>query len=78
MITAYPDVIIENLTPDSQFIVVACDGIWDCMTNQEICDFIGSRLNKDPNYKLSKIIEEIFDKIIAPEIGAGKKFHLIF
>jgi len=58
MITANPDVVTENLTPDVNFIVIACDGVWDCMTNQEICDFITERIKK--NMKLTKIIEEIF------------------
>lgn len=71
MITAYPDVVVENLTSDCDFIVVACDGIWDCMTNQEICDFINERLTKDPNIALSKIVEEIFDTIVAPDIYTG-------
>ena len=28
MITADPDVIIENICPDDDFFVLACDGIW--------------------------------------------------
>jgi serine/threonine protein phosphatase PrpC len=72
MITAFPDVIAENLTNDCNFIVLACDGVWDCMTNQEVCDFVIERLKKDPKIKLSKIIEEIFDKILAPDIYTGK------
>jgi protein phosphatase 1G len=71
MITAFPDVVNTELANDVSFIVLACDGVWDCMTNQEICDFINERLNKDPNTKLSKIIEEIFDKILAPDIYTG-------
>ena len=71
MITAFPDVVVENLTNDINFIVIACDGIWDCMTNQECCDFISQRLKKDPKIKLSKIIEEMFDTIIASDIYSG-------
>ncbi len=70
MITANPDVVVEPLQ-DIDFIVLACDGVWDCMTNQEICDFINERLKKDSKIKLSKIIEDIFDKIIAPDIYTG-------
>jgi protein phosphatase 1G len=76
MITANPDIMVEPLTNDTSFIVLACDGIWDCMTNQEICDFISERLQKDPKQKLSKIIEEIMDKILAPDIYTGI-FYLI-
>jgi len=71
MITAYPDVVVESLTSDINFIVLACDGIWDCMTNQEVCDFITERLKKDSKQKLSKIIEELMDKIVAPDIYTG-------
>jgi protein phosphatase 2C family protein 2/3 len=33
IVSAYPDVSIEKLAPECEFIVVACDGIWDCMTS---------------------------------------------
>lgn len=78
MITANPDLVIESVTPDCNFIVIACDGIWDCMTNQEICDFINERLKKKPNYKLSKIIEEIFDKILATDIYNGNIHNIYY
>ena len=77
MITAYPEVKIENITNDINFIVMACDGIWDCLTNQECCDFILERLKKDSRCKLSKIIEEMFDTIIASDIYTGK-FYFYF
>ncbi len=78
MITAYPDVVVENLTNDINFIVIACDGIWDCLTNQECCDFIIERLRKDPKMKLSKIVEEMFDTIVASDIYTGiYLIHLI-
>ncbi len=74
MITANPEVLVESFSHDLNFIILACDGIWDCMTNQEICDFVSERLRKDPKQKLSKIVEEIMDKIIAPDIYTGKKY----
>lgn len=76
MITAYPDVVVDNLTSECSFIVIACDGIWDCLTNQEACDFISERLKKNPNCKLSRIIEEMFDLIVAPDIYTGKNNFL--
>jgi len=44
MISALPDVRIEKLTNDDQFMVLACDGIWNSMTSQEVVDFISKRL----------------------------------
>ena len=72
MITANPDVFIETLTDDCDFMIVACDGVWDCKTNQEACDFVTNALKKNPNMKLSKIIEELLDEILAPDIYTGK------
>ena len=46
IISNFPDVKIENLSNDIDFVVIACDGIWDCKTNQEICDFFGDKFKK--------------------------------
>lgn len=44
IITAQPDICRITLCPDDQFFVLACDGVWDVMTNQEVVDFVGARL----------------------------------
>lgn len=42
-VTAFPDVIIEGRTAQDEFIVLACDGIWDVMSSQEVCDKVRER-----------------------------------
>ena len=75
VLISLPDVKIENLVEDIDFIVLASDGVWECKTNQEICDFFTEKFKKEPNGKISKFIEELFDEIFAPnvynETGAG-------
>ena len=78
MITAYPECKIENIGSDCDFIILACDGIWDCLENQEICDIITNRLKKDPNVKLTKVIEDILDSILATDIHNGNFNYFIF
>lgn len=58
MISPLPDVehIVLNPTKD-KFLVLACDGIWNSMSSQEVVDFVGSRMEKEQN--LSKICEEV-------------------
>jgi len=34
MVTAYPQITRKALTSDVEFIVIACDGVWDCRTSQ--------------------------------------------
>lgn len=69
MITAHPDIRIEKLTSDAAFLVIACDGIWDCLTSQEAVNFVGDIIPKKD--KLSKIVEEMFDKIIASDVASS-------
>lgn len=71
IITSYPDVCkIEN--KDVDFIVIACDGIWDCKKNQQVCDFVWERLKTKPECKLSDLIAELFEEIIATDTPIGK------
>ncbi|CAK1545306.1 unnamed protein product [Leptosia nina] len=72
MITALPDVKRLTIEPEKdQFMVLACDGIWNYMSSQEVCDFILPRL-AEGREKLSQICEEMFDHCLAPStMGDG-------
>jgi serine/threonine protein phosphatase PrpC len=60
-----PDVRTIKLEEDKDdFLVIACDGIWNSMTSQQVCDFIAERIN---NMSLKDITSEV--SII--------KFHII-
>lgn len=45
IITAEPDVRRVTLTPGDRFLLLACDGVWDVMTNQQAIDFVSSKLD---------------------------------
>ncbi len=32
-VSGYPDITKTPITKDSEFVICACDGIWDCMTS---------------------------------------------
>jgi protein phosphatase 1G len=68
MITANPDIKIIDYDKDVDFAIIACDGIWDCLSNQEACDFVSKRLKDNPDIKISKIVEEMLDSIIAKDL----------
>lgn len=46
IITAQPDIKHITLNPEDRFFVLACDGVWDVMTNQDVVDFISTRLDQ--------------------------------
>lgn len=69
IVTAYPDVIVKDILPEHEFVVVACDGIWDVMSNQEVVDFVRKRLaNRSPP---EQICEELLDHCLAPDCQMG-------
>ena len=47
-----------------EFIIMGCDGLWDCVEPQKLCENISRRL-KAKNEKISDIIGDIFDTIIS-------------
>lgn len=71
MISALPDVKKLIITPQDEFMVLACDGIWNYMSSDEVVDFVRLRLN-DETKKLSQVCEELFDNCLAPNtMGDG-------
>ncbi|KMR05092.1 putative phosphatase [Lasius niger] len=72
MISALPDVRHITIEPEKdEFMVLACDGIWNFMTSQNVVQFVRTRLSQ--NYEnISKICEELFDHCLAPDtLGDG-------
>ncbi|KAJ8449609.1 hypothetical protein Cgig2_005631 [Carnegiea gigantea] len=67
IVTANPEINTIELSDDDEFIVIACDGIWDCMSSQELVDFVREQLNSEA--KLSAVCERTFDRCLAPSVG---------
>lgn len=46
MVLNFPEIHTETIDKNTEFLIIACDGIWDCMTNQEAVDFINFTSSK--------------------------------
>jgi serine/threonine protein phosphatase PrpC len=73
IISAFPDVVVHSLEKTDKFMLIGCDGIWESLSSKKICEFIEGRIQKNSSFKLSTILEELLDKLIAkdPRAGAG-------
>ncbi|KAG0674388.1 Protein phosphatase 2C 2 [Pichia californica] len=69
-VTALPDVLEHNLnTENDEFIVLACDGIWDCLTSQQVVDFVRKYIKE--NKTLTEICELMMNTCLAPTSGGS-------
>jgi protein phosphatase 2C family protein 2/3 len=69
IVTAFPDVLARTLTDQDEFIVLACDGIWDCMSNQEVVTFI--RRGIAGRLSLGNICERLMERCLAEDSDLG-------
>ncbi|XP_042486433.1 probable protein phosphatase 2C 60 [Macadamia integrifolia] len=70
IVTANPDINTVELCGDDDFIVLACDGIWDCMSSQQLVDFVHEQLKIES--KLSVVCERVLDRCLAPSTAGGE------
>ncbi|KAK4435749.1 putative protein phosphatase 2C 60 [Sesamum alatum] len=70
IVTANPDINIVELCDEDEFIVLACDGIWDCMSSQQLVDFVREQLKSES--KLSVVCEKVLDRCLAPTTAGGE------
>ncbi|KAF1921835.1 protein phosphatase-like protein 2c [Ampelomyces quisqualis] len=69
IVTAFPDVEIHDINEDDEFLVVACDGIWDCQSSQAVVEFVRRGIvAKQP---LEDICENMMDNCLASNSDTG-------
>lgn len=69
-VSSFPDIIKVSIKDDITFIMNACDGIWDCYSNEEAIIKVFkmySKLSKNKDFKLSKIIENLMSNALATD-----------
>ncbi|XP_044727590.1 probable protein phosphatase 2C T23F11.1 isoform X2 [Chrysoperla carnea] len=65
IVTANPDIECRQINENWEFVVIACDGIWDVLTNEEVLNFVRSRIGTgmDPE----DICEELMMRCLSPD-----------
>lgn len=58
MISALPDVKRTTISSKDEFMILACDGIWNSMSSEEVVAFVRKRLTAGQT-KLSVICEDV-------------------
>lgn len=78
-VTAFPDVKVVPLNTNCEFVLLACDGLWDCMSSEEAIAWCHKNIYKN-NFQKGKLdtndikkgTEAIVDASCAEDIGASQ------
>eukprot|EP00755_Sulcionema_specki_P026146 Sspe_Gene.84948::Locus_55782_Transcript_2_2_Confidence_0.500_Length_1825::g.84948::m.84948/K14803/PTC2_3; protein phosphatase PTC2/3 len=68
-VTPAPDVTFHRRSPSDEFLIQACDGIWDCMSDEEVCEFLRNEFKGGKSIK--EAIEALCDACLAPQLEEG-------
>ncbi|CDJ39483.1 protein phosphatase 2C, putative [Eimeria tenella] len=61
LVSSTPELVLLLLQQQLRFIVLACDGLWDVLTDQEVVDAVGAQLN-DPEAAASDLVKRAFER----------------
>jgi len=71
LVTSEPEVYIkERQTEMDEFVFLACDGVWDVITNDEIVSFISSRM------RVTNDLEAIGNEVIDMCLHKGSRDNM--
>ncbi|XP_071550725.1 protein phosphatase 1B isoform X2 [Panulirus ornatus] len=70
LVSPEPEIYVERRQVDDEFLVLACDGIWDVMTNEDLCTFVRSRL------LLSDDLESISNHVVDTCLHKGSRDNM--
>ncbi|KAK4575255.1 Protein phosphatase 2C 2 [Recurvomyces mirabilis] len=69
IVTAFPEVTVHEFGEDDEFVVLACDGIWDCQSSQAVVEFV--RRGIAAKQDLEAICENMMDNCLASNSETG-------
>ncbi|KAG9414369.1 hypothetical protein AC1031_013568 [Aphanomyces cochlioides] len=65
-----PDVRLHRLRPEDDFVVLACDGIFDVLSPEALVNFVNQRLTSSPD------VQAICDEVVAHAMRLGSTDNL--
>ncbi|KAL3874989.1 hypothetical protein ACJMK2_037934 [Sinanodonta woodiana] len=70
LVSPEPEIFCEARVEVDEFLVLACDGIWDVMSNDELCDFIRSRM------QITGSLESVCNQVVDTCLYKGSRDNM--
>jgi len=61
LIISDPELKMQTLSPSDHFLITACDGVWDVLSDQEACDVVRGVLDKKQNTASDVLARELVE-----------------
>ncbi|CAF1193933.1 unnamed protein product [Rotaria sordida] len=74
IIPALPDIIEYPRDSSASYLIIASDGIWDVMNNEQVALFVSQRAS---NSRLDQIISELFDQCLKEESSDNMTAYIV-
>lgn len=73
IVSCMPEVRVCRRRPKDEFLVIACDGIWDVLTSQDVVDRVQKDLSaiRNGSLKPSDVVGKILDECLAEDPSQG-------
>jgi serine/threonine protein phosphatase PrpC len=59
-VSCFPDITVHQRTPEDEALILACDGVWDVISNDEACQIV-REIFADGGTVLDLVAEELID-----------------
>lgn len=69
IVSTCPDIVEKELDRSWRFLVVACDGIWEVLDNEEVINFVKAKLDRGVSPEI--VCEQLMDRCVAPDASTG-------
>jgi serine/threonine protein phosphatase PrpC len=73
---AIPEVMIHERSPRDLYLILACDGVWDVMTNKEVCEFVVTHVDKMIEDDESDVLPKVGDLLLSKCLELGSKDNM--
>ncbi|XP_075148984.1 protein phosphatase alphabet [Haematobia irritans] len=70
LVSPEPEIFCQPRQDTDEFLVLACDGIWDVMSNEDVCSFIHSRL------KITNDLVEVANEVVDTCLNKGSRDNM--
>lgn len=78
LVSPEPEIFCKERDVNDEFLVLACDGVWDVMSNINVCQFVQNRLRITENLEdvANQVIDTCLYKVMSNKLSKALIFEL--